>query len=97
MTVSEFWHLKYGTIVENPSDFGWGWKGVVVRREVHDEVCGFIMSKRNTCDIKTGRKYLEITFETENGSRYYVQSDNPAKIKKLVIQNGGCNENDRCI
>lgn len=89
MTVSEFWHLKYGTVVEYVSSApGWGWQGVVVHREVHDDVCGFVMTSRGkTRDIKTGRKYLEITFETKHGSHYYVQSDNPQNIKKLVIKN----------
>lgn len=89
MTVSEFWHLKYGTVVEYvASVFPLGWQGVVVHREVHDDVCGFVMTSRGKMrDIKTGRKYLEITLETENGSYRYVQSDNLSVIKKLFIKN----------
>ena len=87
MTVSEFWHLKYGTVCEYVCGVpSWGWQGTVVRREVCDEVCGFFMTDKETRDIKTGRKYLEITFETENGSRYYMQSDNREKIKKLKVK-----------
>lgn len=83
MTVKEFWHLKYGQIVENPGI--WGWKGKVVKREVIDECSGFIMTKSKTWDIKTGRKLLEITFDCGNGRYRYFDSSQKLYLSKLRI------------
>lgn len=86
MTVKEFWHLKYGTIVE---EVVYGdriaWRGKVIKREVIDECIGFIMTKSETHDIKSGKKLLEITFDTGRGLCRYVATDKPYTIKDLRV------------
>lgn len=86
MTIQEFWHLKFGMVVEYPSAMaGWGWRGTVVEREICNEICGFVITSRETHDILTGRKYLEITFNIGNGYKKYVQSNRPDIVNDLVI------------
>lgn len=88
MTVKEFWHLKYGTIVEEVFyDGKIAWRGKVVKREVIDEWSGLIITKTKTQEIKTGRKILQITFSTGK-SKYmkrYVDSGRIDVIKDLRI------------
>ena len=93
MTVKEFWHLKYGTMVsdetEIPSCCGksiWGWRGKVVKREIIDESCGFLMTKSKTYDIKTGRKLLEITFKDENGQYHYCNTSQDLSNLKIITE-----------
>lgn len=95
MTVKEFWHLKYGAIVEEPSKIdGWGWTGKVVKREVIDEWTGqLFISKSKTIAPTTGRKILEITFEIGKDDYRYLQSNRIADIKKLKVIEKLC---DRC-
>ena len=85
MTVKEFWHLKYGTIVEDPCAIQcWGWKGKVIKREVIDECAGFIITKSKSYDIKTGRKLLEITFDCGNGEYRYCNTSQDLSNLKIV-------------
>lgn len=89
MTIKEFWHLKYGTIVSNETTISsawggtvWGWRGKVVKREVIDECSGFLITKSKTYDIKTGRKLLQITFDCGNGEyRYWNTSQDLSNLK----------------
>jgi hypothetical protein len=91
MSVRDFWHLKYGTVVSHDCDIpGWGWQGKVVKRQVLDEWCGLIISKRRTADILTGRKLLEVTFDVGGGDFRYVQSNRPDAVKELrIVSEGG--------
>ena len=95
MTVKEFWHLKYGTIVEDvvyKDEIAW--RGKVVKREVIDEVCGIQFSTRENKIVsenwlKTGKKLLEITFDVGHGFSRYVATDRLDKIKNLQV----CDQN----
>ena len=93
MTVKEFWHLKYGTVVSDetviPSCCGnsvWGWRGKVVKREIIDECAGFIITKSKSYDIKTGRKLLEITFDCGNGEYRYCNTSQDLSNLKIVTE-----------
>ena len=89
MTVKEFWHLKYGTVVSKDCGVaGWGWKGKVVKREVIDECSGFLITKSKIYDIKTGRKLLEITFDCGNGHYRYFNSSKDLRDLKVVLKRG---------
>lgn len=87
MTVKEFWHLKYGTVVKDII-YGdhYAWQGKVVKREVIDEWTGeLFISKTQTIAPTTGRKILEITFEVGKDDYRYLQSNRIRDIKKLQI------------
>lgn len=90
MTISEFWHLKYGTIVGYESIIpfctgkeDWGFKGKVIKREVVDEICGFMITKNSHKDFKTGRKVLVITLDCGNGNYRYLESNTDLKRFKI--------------
>ncbi len=88
MTIKEFWHLKYGTIVEDVvCKDKIAWRGKVIKREVIDEVCGFCLSSERW--LKTGKKLLEVTFYTGNGQFRYVSTDRYEALKSLRV----CNQN----
>ena len=57
MTNRDFWKLKVGDSVYD----GYSNRLVtVVKREVLDEVSGFVMSRSSCRDIKTGYKYVQL-------------------------------------
>ena len=89
MTVKEFWHLKIGTIVENRIGEMTFWKGKLVKRELIDECYGMIITKKDTIDLKTGRKLLQCTFEeiTKSSRKYfrYVDSSRTDQLKHIHI------------
>ena len=90
MTVKEFWHLKYGTVVSDSFGKFYGWTGKVVKREVHDECSGLLITRSDTFEIKSGRKMLEITFDCGNGNFRYVNSlHHDLSTLKIVNQQGG--------
>lgn len=92
MTVAEFETLQIGDCVKEESYFdGWGWQGVVIEREYCDETVGFQFAENvhtgemfDVRSIKSGRKYLEITFKTRDGYKKYYDTTRPDKIKRLV-------------
>lgn len=76
MTVKEFWGLKLGTIVGDVDpNSGWGFIGRVIKREIQDEIYGFVMNRFGSVDLTTGRKILVITLDTGNGFRRYLESN----------------------
>lgn len=86
MTVKEFWHLKYGTIVEKVVyDDKVAWRGKVIKREVVNEIVGGVLTKSETLYITTSRKILQITFDTGKGSRRYADSDRPYMLENLRV------------
>lgn len=94
MTKSEIWHLKIGTIIEDV--LGWfdntPTKGKVIKREVYDETCGFMIAKEKKTnkviekDFYTGRKQICVTVKFDNGSiRHYDTSNDSFRFKNFKI------------
>lgn len=89
MTIKELWHIKLNTVVRDTYN---NLYGKVIRRDVQDEISGFIISKNRKTgeikdeDIKTGRKLLTVTVQFENGyKRYYDTSGRQYVLKGLEI------------
>ena len=89
MTIKELWHIKLNTVVRDTYN---NLYGKVIRRDVQDEISGFIISKNRKTgeikneNIKTGRKLLTVTVQFENGyKRYYDTSGRQCVLKGLEI------------
>lgn len=89
MTIKELWHIKLNTVVRDTYN---NLYGKVIKRDVQDEISGFILSKNRKTgeikeeDIKTGRKLLTVTVQFENGyKRYYDTSGRQYVLKNLEI------------
>lgn len=89
MTIKELWHIKSNTVVRDTYN---NLYGKVIKREVSDEISGFIISKNRKTgeikdeDIKTGKKLLTVTVLFENGyKRYYDTSGRQYVLKDLEI------------
>lgn len=91
MTIKELWHIKLNTVVRDTLN---NLYGKVIKRDVQDEICGFIISKNRKTgeikdeDIKTGKKLLTVTVLFENGyKRYYNTSGRQYLLENLEIVN----------
>lgn len=94
MTKSEIWHLKIGTRVSDV--FGWDNNivstGKVIKREVYDETCGFMIAQEKKTkkvvekDFYTGRKQICVTVKFDDGSiRYYDTSNDSFRFKNFKV------------
>ncbi len=82
MTNRDFWKLKVGDSVYD------GYSNclvTVVKREVCDEVCGFVMSQRSCRDLKTGQKYVQLTVKEDDGRTWFYDSMNRIRVSKLQL------------
>ncbi len=82
MTNRDFWKLKVGDSVYD----GYSNRLVtVVKREVLDEVSGFVMSRSSCRDIKTGYKYVQLTVKEDDGRTWYYDSTRKDRVSKLEV------------
>ena len=68
MTNKEFWKLKVGDVIIDQLRER---TMRVVKRSVEDQICGMIISKKATIDIKNGKKYVQLTLREVNYKTYY--------------------------
>lgn len=81
MTNQEFWKLKVGDYIYD--DYGER-KVKIIKREVLDEVIGFVISKHHTTDIYNGRKYVQLETIDQQGWKWYYDSTRKDKLKYLT-------------
>ena len=83
MTRKELWHIRLGTRVQETNAFGDVSIGTVVKRQVENETCGFMIARNKRTgkivekDFYTGNKYLTVTIKFENGSFKYLDTLKP--------------------
>ncbi len=94
MTKSEIWHLKIGTRVSDILSWSnnTASKGKVIKREVYDETCGFMIAQEKktkkvvTKDFYTGRKQIAVTVKFDSGEiRYYDTSNDSFRFKDFKV------------
>ncbi|GHU98585.1 hypothetical protein FACS1894211_02570 [Clostridia bacterium] len=75
MTSVEFLNLKQGDFVRYESGgIGGDWYGEIIDRKIIAERIGFLVSSQSCQDIKTGRKFIELSVRCFDGSVRYINS-----------------------
>ena len=80
MTNQEFWRLKTGDFIIDELRER---LLMITKRTVEDEVVGMIISKKQTIDIKNGRKYVQLETEDNRGNKFYYDSTRIDNLKYL--------------
>ena len=83
MTKKELWHIRIGTRVQKTDAWGNVHKGTVIRRQVENEICGFMIAREKKTgkivekDFYSGNKYLTVTVKFDNSDIRYYDTLNP--------------------